>query len=66
MGKDKDNFFNKLNKTYGVNSISRDAFGRREATPSEIARVIKPADNMNDGLIVHPPTEQDIKEKGDS
>ena len=56
-----------LQKTYGNNPIKPGQFGRRNATPSEIAQVIGvEAENF---ITLEPkfcPTPEDIEEKDDS
>ena len=61
---EKDKFLNKMKNIYADNGKVTEASSRCSATPAQIARVINPKD-MNDGLKTNPPTEKDIKEKGD-
>jgi hypothetical protein len=56
----------KLRRRYSE-SVKNDKHGRREALPSEIARMINEPEKMSEELVdCHEPCEGDLEEKNDS
>jgi hypothetical protein len=53
-----------LTRIYAQEPIKTDLFGRRDALPSEIEKVINPKD-FADLVDTHLPTERDVYLKGD-